>query len=285
MYQRDYPTPPNEAARQAALERYGVLDTPPERFYDDACLLATAVCGTPIAMVSLIDNERQWFKARTDIDATETHRKDAFCAYTIMTPEKPMVITDAAANERFARSALVSGVSHVRFYASVPLVTHEGYALGAVSVTDNAPRVITPEQLTALEALARTVTSHLEKRLSIADLECLLIKKEAHLEELQENQQLLEEASTRYRQESLFDPITDGPNRRACKMYLEAEHQRPPGAHQGRRRSRDGVPNIAEDREAERLCGALRRRRVHRGPASHLCARREHYRQTDEAHH
>lgn len=223
---RDYPIPSNEAARQVALERYQVLDSPPERFYDDAATLAAAICGTPIAMVSLIDNERQWYKAKVGVDTTETHRRDAFCAHAIMTPDVPLVVNDALVDERFKDSALVTANPHIRFYAGAPLVTPEGQALGTLCVIDTIPRDITVAQLTALEALSRTVASHLEQRRHISELESLMLEKDAKVEELEEYSQALEEASTRYKEASLIDPVTSGPNRRACELRLEEEHQR-----------------------------------------------------------
>lgn len=226
MQERDYPMPPNEAARQSALVRYQVLDTPPERFYDDAATLAAAICGTPIAMVSLIDNERQWYKSKVGVDTTETHRRDAFCAHAILTPDVPFVVNDATVDARFKDSALVTANPHIRFYAGAPLVTPEGQALGALCVIDTIPRDITAAQLLALEALSRTVSSHLEQRRHIADLERLMLAKEAQVEELEEYTQALEQASTRYREDSLIDPVTNGPNRRACELRLEEEHQR-----------------------------------------------------------
>ncbi|NYI41661.1 sensor domain-containing diguanylate cyclase [Demequina lutea] len=226
MHKRDYPRPSNEAARQAALERYQVLNSPPERFYDDAATLAAAVCGTPIAMVSLIDNDRQWYKAKVGVDTTETHRRDAFCAHAIMTPNAPLVVNDALVDERFKDSALVTANPHIRFYAGSPLVTPEGHALGTLCVIDTIPRDITAAQLAALEALSRTVASHLEQRRHIADLERLMLEKAAHVDALEQHRLALEEATTRYREESLIDPVTNGPNRRACELRLVEEHQR-----------------------------------------------------------
>ncbi|NTV39127.1 MAG: GAF domain-containing protein, partial [Demequinaceae bacterium] len=175
MNERTYPLPPDEAERQRSLERYHVLDSPPERFYDDAATLAATICGTPIAMVSLIDNERQWYKAKVGVDTTETHRKDAFCAHAIMTPDMPLVVTDALIDDRFKDSALVTANPHIRFYAGAPLVTPEGHALGTLCVIDSAPREIGAAQLTALEALSRTVASHLEQRRHISELERLIL--------------------------------------------------------------------------------------------------------------
>ena len=226
MLEREYPLPSDEVARQSALERYQILDSPPERFYDDAATLAAAICGTPIAMVSLIDNERQWYKSKVGVDTTETHRKDAFCAHAIMTPDLPLVVNDALIDERFKDSDLVTSNPHIRFYAGAPLVTPEGHALGTLCVIDTVPREITEDQLTALEALSRTVSAHLEQGRHIADLERLMLEKDAHLEELEEHSQALEAASTKYKEESLIDPVTGGPNRRACELRLEEEHQR-----------------------------------------------------------
>jgi len=211
LHERDYPLPPNEPARQAALERYQVLDTPPERFYDDAATLAANICGTPIAMVSLIDNERQWYKSKVGVDTTETRRRDAFCAHAIMTPNMPLIVNDAFVDERFKDSALVTANPHIRFYAGAPLVTPEGQALGTLCVIDTIPRDITAVQLTALEALSRTVASHLEQQRHIADLERLVLAKDAHVEELKEYSLALEEASSRYREESLVDPGHERP--------------------------------------------------------------------------
>ena len=221
-----YPVPADEAGRQRALERYGILDSAPERFYDDAAALAAAICGTPIAMVSLIDNNRQWYKAKVGVDTSETHRKDAFCAHTIMTPDTTLIVSDAALDERFSGSTLVIDNPHIRFYAGAPLVTPEGFSLGALCVIDTTPREITPEQTAALESLARTVSAHLEQRRHITDLERYILEKDAQVEALEDYQRELEEASTRYREESLIDPVTGGPNRRACELHLADEHER-----------------------------------------------------------
>lgn len=226
MTTRAYPLPADEPDRQASLERYDVLDSPPERFYDDAATLAAAICGTPIAMVSLIDNERQWYKAKVGVDTSETHRKDAFCAHAIMAPDTPLVVEDALVDDRFKGSALVTANPNIRFYAGAPLVTPEGHAIGTLCVIDTAPREITEAQLTALIALSRTVAAHLEQGRHIADLERLMLEKEAHVERLEEQSQALEEASVRYREESLIDPVTNAPNRRACELHLTQEHHR-----------------------------------------------------------
>jgi GAF domain-containing protein len=223
---REYPGPPDEAGRQSALEFHGVLDSGPEPFYDDAANLAATVCGTPIAAVSLVDNERQWFKAWVGVDATETPRKGSLCAYAIIEPDGSLVVTDAMTDERFRGSVLVANYPYVRFYAGAPFVTADGHALGTLSVMDIAPRGITPVQTSALEALSRSVASHLEQRHHIAELEHAALERKPHIEELEDHVREFEEASTRYREEALVDTVTTGANRRACELHLADTHRR-----------------------------------------------------------
>jgi PAS domain S-box-containing protein len=156
------PLPPNEAQRLAALAQYQVLDTPPEQAFDDLTLLAAHICQTPIALVSLVDEMRQWFKSRLGFSATETARDIAFCAHTILHPDEVLEVRDAKADPRFADNPLVTGDANFRFYAGAPLITPEGHALGALCVIDNKPRTLTAEQLAALRALSRHVVSQLE---------------------------------------------------------------------------------------------------------------------------
>ena len=157
------PLPENEAQRQAALERYRVLDTGAEQVYDDIVKVASYVCGTPIALVSLIDEERQWFKARVGLETEQTPREQAFCAHTIMN-RQTLVVEDATQDERFAYNPLVIGEPRIRFYAGAPLVTSDGYGLGSLCVIDRERRTLGPEQLATLEALARVVVTQLELR-------------------------------------------------------------------------------------------------------------------------
>ena len=119
------PLPENEADRLATLRGLGILDTPPELAYDELSALAAYICQTPIALISLVDEERQWFKARVGWTTGETPREVAFCAHTILQPDL-LVVPDASADERFADNPLVTASPGIRFYAGAPLVTDEG---------------------------------------------------------------------------------------------------------------------------------------------------------------
>lgn len=158
------PLPEDEERRLAALHRYGVLDTLPEQVYDDIVKLAAHLCATPIALVSLVDAGRQWFKARFGLEAAQTPREVAFCAHAIL-DRGLFVVPDALVDDRFADNPLVTSTPELRFYAGAPLVTPEGHAIGTLCVLDRRSRELTAAQREALEALARQVVRHLEARL------------------------------------------------------------------------------------------------------------------------
>ena len=137
---------PDETARVATLHKLAILDTLPEQSFDDITLLAAQICAAPIALVSLVDTARQWFKSRHGLDAAETPRDMAFCAHAILQPDQIFVVPDARQDPRFMYNPLVTGDPSVRFYAGAPLVMPDGQALGTLCVIDRQWREITEAQ-------------------------------------------------------------------------------------------------------------------------------------------
>lgn len=165
MTHRPAPFPATEEERALSLEHLKVLDSAPEQGFDDVVLLATTLCDVPIALVSLVDRERQWFKACLGLDAQQTHRDLAFCAHAILAPVEVMVVEDARLDPRFDESPLVLGPPYIRFYAGAPIIADSGHALGTVCVIDTRPRTLTAAQVIALQALARQAAALLQLRL------------------------------------------------------------------------------------------------------------------------
>jgi len=153
-----------EDARLTALHRYGVLDTQPEEVFDRITRLVKVVLEMPMAVVSLVDRDRQWFKSRQGVKASETPRNISFCTHTIQ-GAKPLIVNDAHADPRFANSPLVTGDPHIRFYVGVPLRSRDGYNVGALCSMDTKVRDLSPEQITVLEDLARLIVDELELRI------------------------------------------------------------------------------------------------------------------------
>lgn len=158
------PPPANEDDRLAALHSYNILDTAPEPRYDDITAAAAQLCRTPMALISLIDQDRQWFKSRVGMQPAETPRDLAFCAHAILQPDQMMEVGDTFVDPRFAHNALVTGGPQIRFYAGAPLLTSDGVALGTLCVLDRAPRTLSDAERTALQALARQVVTTIELR-------------------------------------------------------------------------------------------------------------------------
>ena len=160
------PLPDNEQERLAALERYEILDTEPEPSFDRITAIAARMLGVPIALITLIDAERQWIKSRVGFELRQTPRSSALCAHTIAQDDL-LVVPDAHADRRFAEHAWVLSKPKLRFYAGAPLQTHDGYNLGTLCVIDERPRQLTPEQHAGLRDLAALVVDELELRFAL----------------------------------------------------------------------------------------------------------------------
>ncbi len=161
--------PNNEVARLAALHQYQILDTPPEQGFDDLTRLAAQICETPMAFITLVDADRNWFKSKLGADVIEVPLDFGFCPFAIQQRDI-LIIPDTLANEQFAVNPMVTGNPYARFYAGAPLMTAEGYMLGTVCVLDYVPRQLSQKQIDALQALSRQVVTQLELRRSLIEL-------------------------------------------------------------------------------------------------------------------
>lgn len=215
-----------EAERLAALARYNILDTLPEPAYDDVVEIASCIAGTPIALISLLDQERQWFKAKLGLAVDSTPREDSFCKCLLDLPlDEVLIVPDAHADARFSASPLVVGDPYIRFYMGAPLVTPDGHVLGSLCTIDRVVRHPTEQQALALQALARHVMQLLELRHRNREIRELLSERAVQMRELSNYQVLLEQHNRQLLTESRTDRLTKIGNRAALDQYLLASHQ------------------------------------------------------------
>ena len=213
--------PTNEEQRLAALGRYEILDSIPERAYEDLLAIAAGICGTPMGAISMIDSERQWFKAQKGLSIQETSRDVSFCAHAIL-GDGVFVVPDARMDERFHDNPLVTGNPGIRFYAGAPLVSKGGEALGALCVIDDQPREISEAQRQALVSLSRQVVSLLELRLAHKELRNHLGEREWYERILHIREQELLDENLHLAKMSRTDALTGLLNRRSFNSAIEA---------------------------------------------------------------
>ncbi len=166
-----FPLPANEEERLEALNSYNILDTAEEKDFDELTTLASAICQTPIALISFVDDKRQWFKSHFGLEASETSRDVSFCAHAIVSPNDILVVDSPATDNRFAQNPLVTGDLQIGFYAGVPLINEDGFALGTLCVIDHQKKVLSETQIHALKILAKQVIDKLELRRKLLLLE------------------------------------------------------------------------------------------------------------------
>jgi GAF domain-containing protein len=199
------PIPLTEVKRLKVLWQYDVLDTVPEEVFDDLTELAARICEAPIAMITLVDEKRQWFKSKIGVTVNETSRDISFCAHAIMQPDL-FIVPDATKDERFAKSPLVVSEPHIRFYAGAPLITPDGYALGTLCIIDKVPRELRPDQKQALRILSRHVVTQLELRRHAKELAAARKKSDKYQDEVKNLRAQLADARKQLKKANVKKP-------------------------------------------------------------------------------
>jgi len=229
------PVPQNETQRLKVLWQYDVLDTVPEEIFDDLTELAAQICDAPIALITLVDETRQWFKSKVGVSINETSRDISFCAHAINQPGL-FIVPDATKDDRFANNPLVTSDPKVRFYAGAPLVTPDGFALGTLCVIDKVPRELRPEQQRALTILARHVMSQLELRRHSRELAAA----RNHGDELKSDVEKLRQALAQARTELKARVAHKGTGQRPSKSSAASAKPRKPAARRRPPKRRGG---------------------------------------------
>ena len=210
------PFPDDEDERVAALLSYRILDTAAEESFDHLAFLASQICATPIALVSFVDTDRQWFKAKVGLTVGETSRDSAFCGYSILDVGNVFVVPDASTDIRFADNPLVVGQPHIRFYAGAPIVSSDGHAFGSICAIDDKPRQLTAEQVKSLQILAAQVMTQLELKQRVSRLTDTL-------QQLQETKRQLKQSKE---QAELAQRQAERAREQAERAKAEADRQR-----------------------------------------------------------
>ncbi|MGH8083947.1 MAG: GGDEF domain-containing protein [Lysobacter sp.] len=212
-----------ERRRQAALDAYAIVDTGPEQAFDDIARLAAMICEAPVATISLVDRDRQWFKARFGDLPAQTPRRDAICDHAIDNDGQLLLIEDTAADPRFAGNPLLIEGRPLRFYAGVPVLSPDGQALGTVCVLDVVPRTLDARQRDGLEVLARQTQSLLELRRYALEQRRLLADREAVAQQLEAARSDLQRRHDQLEHTATHDPLTGLLNRAGLSQLQASE--------------------------------------------------------------
>ena len=216
----------DEAARLQALVSCDILDSSPEPGFDAMVNAASYICETPISLISLVDQERQWFKASVGVSISETPRSVSFCSHAIREPGEIFVVEDTHRDSRFVQHPLVVHAPFIRFYAGVPLVTSNGHALGTLCVIDTQPRTLNPKHAAILVGLAKQISSMLDQRLKATEIHQDLEMSSRYQSALIDAVYQLEQKNQELLRESLTDPLTGIGNRRGFDLTLTGECER-----------------------------------------------------------